>query len=64
MNAPTMTYINSFELNVTYPNGKSEIVPLNNVGDSFGSITCPFPPCNAVGVEIGSKGFAGTYNPP
>jgi hypothetical protein len=64
MNAPKIEYISSYQIQMTYPDGKTEVVALNEIGDAFGAITCPFPPCKAVSVEVGKEGFSGVYTPP
>jgi hypothetical protein len=48
---------------LTYADGTTKVVALNDVGDSYGSVVCPFPPCSAVSVEIGKDGFGGIYTP-
>lgn len=62
-NAPKVEYINTYQVKLTYPDGTEKIVSLNDVGDSYGAIVCPFPPCETVSVEIGKEGFNGVYEP-
>ncbi len=45
-----------------YADGTNKIVSLNDVGDTYGDVICPFPPCTAVSVEIGKEGFGGIYS--
>lgn len=62
-NAPKVNYINSYQVQLIYADGTTNIVSLNDVGDSYGDVNCPFPPCTAKSVEIGKDGFGGIYSP-
>jgi len=48
------------------PNGsiKKTEVNLNDVGNVYGSTSCPQGNCKVKTVEMGSQGFEGTYGAP